>query len=91
MIGNISEIEIFSIENGIVEFGLGEEVCNVQIEEQEVWEEEPHSFNGFNDEIAYDLHKHIYRVTIMKTLECGLYNIKRKEEICAQLNKMLND
>jgi hypothetical protein len=91
MIGNISEIEIFSIENGIVEFGLGEEVCNVQIEEQEVWEEEPHSFNGFNDEITYDLHKHIYRVTIMKTLECGLYNIKRKEEICAQLNKMLND
>ena len=91
MIGNISEIEIFSIENGIVEFGLGEEVCNVQIEEQEVWEEEPHSFNGFNDEITYDLHKHIYRVTIMKTLECGLYNINRKEEICAQLNKMLND
>lgn len=91
MIGNISEIEIFSIENGIVEFGLGEEVCNVQIEEQEVWEEEPHSFNGFSDEITYDLHKHIYRVTIMKTLECGLYNIKRKEEICAQLNKMLND
>lgn len=91
MIGNISEIEIFSIENGIVEFGLGEEVCNVQIEEQEVWEEEPHIFNGFNDEITYDLHKHIYRVTIMKTLECGLYNIKRKEEICAQLNKMLND
>ncbi len=91
MIGNISEIEIFKVENGIVEFGLGEEVCNVQIEEQEVWEEEPHSFNGFNDEITYDLHKHIYRVTIMKTLECGLYNIKRKEEICAQLNKMLND
>lgn len=91
MIGNISEIEIFSIENGIVEFGLGEEVCSVQIEEQEVWEEEPHSFNGLNDEITYNLHKHIYRLTIMKTLECGLYNIKRKEEICAQLNKMLND
>jgi len=87
----IGEIEIFKVENGIVEFGLGEEVCNVQIEEASVWEEEPHSFNGLNDEITYDLREHIYRITVMSTLECGLKNMGRKEEICAQLNKMLND
>lgn len=87
----IGEIEIFKVENGIVEFGLGEEVCNIQIEEQEVWEEEPHSFNGFNDEMTYDMHLHIYRIAIMSTLECGLKNMERKQEICAQLNKMLND
>jgi len=87
----IDKIEILDVSDGIVEFGLGNETCNVQIEEQEVWEEEPVSFNGLNDKITYDLCKHVYRITVMSTLECGLKNMDKKEEICAQLNKMLND
>ncbi len=87
----IGKIEILDISDGIVEFGLGDEICNVQIEEQEVWEQEPTSFNGLNDKITYDLCKSIYRITVMSTLECGLKNMEKKEEICAQINEMLND
>lgn len=87
----IGKIEILDISDGIVEFGLGNEICNVQIEEQEVWEEEPISFNGINDKVTYDLYKNVYRITVMSTLECGLKNMKKKEEICAQINEMLND
>ena len=87
----IEKIEILDISDGIVEFGLGDEICNVQIEEQEVWEQEPTSFNGLNDKITYDLCKSVYRITVMSTLECGLKNMGKKEEICAQINEMLND
>jgi len=87
----IGKIEILDISDGIVEFGLGDEICNVQIEEQEVWEQEPTSFNGLNDKITYDLCKRVYRITVMSTLECGLKNMEKKEEICAQINEMLND
>jgi len=85
------EIEIFKNEDDIVEFGIHDTEFRVCIETETYWEEEPVSFNGITDEIDYDARLVIVYFVRMDTLECHGTMYYSKEDICSELERMLNE
>ena len=51
------EIEIYNIEDDVVEFGIHDTAFRVCIENETYWIEEAVSFNSFTDEIQYEEHQ----------------------------------
>ena len=86
----MSDIEIFENQDDIVEFGIGDKFFRVCIGTETEEEEVPVSFNGFNDEIVYG--KYEVNTTYVKidTLEYKGELTPTKEEICRDLETILN-
>jgi len=85
------EIEIFKNEDEIVEFGIHDTEFRVCIETETYWQEEAIRFNGFTDKIEYDGHWEMTTFVRMDTLECTGTMYYSKEDICSELERMLNE
>ena len=85
------EIEIFKNEDDIVEFGIHDTSFRVCIETETYWQEEAISFNGFTDEIQYEEHEQTTTFVRMDTLQCSGTLYYSKEDICSELERMLNE
>ena len=85
------EIEIFKNKDDIVEFGIHDTSFRVCIETETYWQEEAISFNGFTDEIQYEEHEQTTTFDRMDTLECHGTMYYSKEDICSELERMLNE
>ena len=84
------EIEIYENQDEIVEFGIGEMLFRVCIETENYWVDEPVGFNSFTDEIQYEEHRETSTFVKMNTLEYQGELIFTKEEICKELERILN-
>ena len=84
------EIEIYENQDEIVEFGVGDTCFRVCIETENYWIDEPDGYNSFTDQLMYKEYyvKDIY--VKMDTLEYQGELIFTKEEICKELERILN-
>ena len=84
------EIEIYENQDEIVEFGVGDTCFRVCIETENYWVDEPDGYNSFTDQLMYKEYyvKDIY--VKMDTLEIEGELLYTKEEICGELERILN-
>ena len=85
------EIDIFNIEDDIVEFGIHDAFFRVCIEQESYWIDEAVSFNSFTDEIQYEEHQETTTFVRIDTLECEGILYYSKEDICSELERILNE
>ena len=85
------EIDIFNIEDDIVEFGIHDTSFRVYIEQETYWIEEAVSFNSFTDTIQYEEHQETTTFVRIDTLECEGILYYSKEDICSELERILNE
>ena len=84
------EIEIYENQDEIVEFGVGDTCFRVCIETETYWVDEPVGFNGLTDEIQYEEHRETCTFVKMETLEIDGELFYTPEEICGELERLLN-
>ena len=85
------EIEIFKNEDDIVEFGIHDTSFRVCIENESYWVDEPDGYNSFTDEIMFK-EFYVENVSVrIDTLECKGTLYYSKEDICSELERMLNE
>jgi hypothetical protein len=84
------EIEIYENQDEIVEFGVGDTCFRVCIETEAYWVDEPDGYNSFTDQLMYKEYyvKDIY--VKMDTLEIEGELLYTTEEICGELERILN-
>ena len=84
------EIEIYENQDEIVEFGVGDTCFRVCIETENYWVDEPDGYNSFTDQLMYKEYyvKDIY--VKMDTLEIEGELLYTPEEICGELERILN-
>lgn len=84
------EIEIYENQDEIVEFGVGDTCFRVCIEIENYWVDEPDGYNSFTDQLMYKEYyvKDIY--VKMDTLEIEGELLYTPEEICGELERILN-
>ena len=84
------EIEIYENQDEIVEFGVGDTCFRVCIETENYWVDEPDGYNSFTDQLMYKEYyvKDIY--VKMDTLEIEGKLLYTAEEICGELERILN-
>ena len=84
------EIEIYENQDEIVEFGVEDTCFRVCIETENYWVDEPVGFNGFTDEIQYEEHRETCTFVKIDTLEIEGELLYTPEEICGELERLLN-
>ena len=84
------EIEIYENQDEIVEFGVGDTCFRVCIETEGYWIDVPDGYNSFTDQLMYKEYyvKDIY--VKMDTLEIEGELLYTPEEICEELERILN-
>ena len=84
------DIEIYENQDEIVEFGVGDTCFRVCIETEGYWIDEPDGYNSFTDQLMYKEYyvKDIY--VKMDTLEIEGELLYTPEEICGELERILN-
>ena len=85
------EIEIFKNEDDIVEFGIHDTSFRVCIETETYWVEKEVAFDGFTDSIQFDEYQVKTILVQIDTLECKGILYYSKEDICLELERMLNE